>query len=132
MTYKLILIEDDPIFTFLLEKAIKKANLNGRTTAFTNGSTAIEFLKKDYNEEENFVLFLDLNMPLMNGWQFMELFKTFADPANCSVFILTSSKNQMDIDILMENPLVADFISKPISELTMEKIKEMIDAKFGG
>lgn len=131
MPYNLLLIEDDPIFTFLLKKAIEKAPIHGKMLSFLNGTTALAFLKNEYKKEDDYVLFLDLNMPVMNGWQFMERFNTMAEPANCMVFILTSSKHQPDIDMFMENPLVADCISKPISERTMEKIKEMINAKFG-
>ncbi len=130
MSYKIVLIEDDPIFTFLLLKVIKAVELQGALFDFTHGLEALEFLKKDYHKEHKYIIFLDLNMPVMNGWQFMDHFNSFADTRNCMVFILTSSNNQRDIDILKENPLVADFITKPISEPIIKNLKEMILAKF--
>ncbi len=131
MKQHLILVEDDPIFTFLLEKAIKSSNIAGNVSAFQDGLAAIEHLEKVYVKNENYIIFLDLNMPVMNGWQFMEVLNSIADPINCMVFIVTSSNNPRDIDILMENPLVADFITKPVTDAIISNMKEQITAKFG-
>lgn len=131
MKYRIIVIEDDPIFTFLLEKGIKAADIQGDLTKFTNGLTAITHLKEQYLQEHKYIIFLDLNMPIMNGWQFMEEFEKLANSSNCMVFILTSSGNKLDIENLMANPLVADFIIKPINEIIFKRLKESIVSKFG-
>ncbi|TVZ15835.1 two-component system response regulator [Maribacter sp. MAR_2009_72] len=131
MSYKIIVIEDDPIFTFLLEKGLKATDITGDITLFTNGLTAINFLKEDYNNDNNYVVFLDLNMPVMNGWKFMEHFEVLANPSNCMVFVLTSSGNKLDIDNLMASPLVTDFVIKPINDIVFKKIKNAIQSKFG-
>lgn len=130
MNYQLLLIEDDPIFTFLLEKGIQAAALEGTISNFTNGLTAIEYLTEDYSNENTYIIFLDLNMPIMNGWQFMDEFEKFANTNNCMVFILTSSGYQQDIDKLKEKPLVADFVTKPITDYILKGIKETIKTKF--
>lgn len=130
MRNQLVLVEDDPIFTFLLEKTIRTSHIEGSITAFPNGLKAMDFLEKEYQKDTNYIIFLDLNMPVMNGWQFMEAFNSVAEPSNCMVFIVTSSKNQRDIDILMGNPLVADFITKPITNDIIAKVKEMIAKRF--
>ena len=72
MNYKLLLVEDDEIFTFLLKKALKKVDFPSITDVFINGLAALEYLKKTYSLKENYVIFLDLNMPVMNGWQFLK------------------------------------------------------------
>ena len=130
MNYQLLLIEDDPIFTFLLEKGIQAAALEGAISNFTNGLTAIEYLTEDYSNENIYIIFLDLNMPIMNGWQFMDEFEKLANTNNCMVFILTSSGYQQDIDKLKEKPLVADFVTKPITDYILKGIKETIKTKF--
>lgn len=130
MTKQILLIEDDPIFTFLLEKAIKGAELKGEIHKFSNGLLAQEFLKKEYKSTKDYIIFLDLQMPIMNGWQFLDGLKDFAEPENSLVFILTSSKDQNDIDILKKNPFVSDFISKPINESIVRSLKEIIVSKF--
>jgi CheY-like chemotaxis protein len=128
----LLLVEDDPIFTYLLEKAIQSVELPGEISAFSNGLKAIDYLKKEYHKDKQYVIFLDLNMPVMNGWQFMEKIETIAAVSNVIVFIVTSSNYQKDIDLLMENLFVADFITKPINESIMKGVKERIASKFEG
>ncbi|WP_051941914.1 response regulator [Maribacter forsetii] len=130
MSYQILLIEDDPIFTFLLEKGIKHADLKGDTVNFSNGKPAIEFLKNEYSDQKNYIIFLDLNMPVMNGWEFMDQLESFASTDNCMVFILTSSAYRNDIEKLKKKPLVVDFVTKPITEFLLKGIKESIDDKF--
>jgi response regulator RpfG family c-di-GMP phosphodiesterase len=71
-------------------------------------------------------------MPVMNGWQFMDELDTIAAVSNVIVFIVTSSKYQKDIDILIENPFVAEFITKPVNETILKGVKERIALKFEG
>jgi CheY-like chemotaxis protein len=130
MNYKLLLVEDDQIFTFLLKKAIKKIGLSPITGTFINGLEALEYLKAAYSSEENYVIFLDLNMPIMNGWEFLRRLSNIARPSNCIVFVLTSSNYQKDLHILEENAFVLDYVTKPISESTMKGLKETIALKL--
>ncbi len=131
MKYELILVEDDPIFTFLLEKAIKGVGLAGTILNFANGLQAIEYFKHNYTLEHNYVIFLDLNMPIMDGYEFMDVFNEMAKSKNTMVFILTSSRSQNDMDIFEHNPFVSRYITKPISEATIKSLKELIEEKFG-
>ncbi|TDT41917.1 response regulator receiver domain-containing protein [Maribacter spongiicola] len=130
MNYQILLIEDDPIFTFLLEKGIKHAQLKGETINFSNGKPAIEYLEKEYSDTSNYIIFLDLNMPVMNGWEFMDQLETFAKTDNCMVFILTSSAYRNDIERLKKKSLVIDFVTKPITEYILSGIKETIEDRF--
>lgn len=130
MNYQILLIEDDPIFTFLLEKGIEHAQLKGNLNNFSNGKLAIDYLVKEYSETSNYIIFLDLNMPVMNGWEFMDQLETFAKTDNCMVFVLTSSAYRNDIERLKKKPLVADFVTKPITEYILNGIKETIEDRF--
>jgi len=131
MKYELILVEDDPIFTFLLEKAITGVGLAGTISNFVNGLQAINYFKHNYTLQHNYIIFLDLNMPIMDGYEFMDVFKDIATTKNTMVFILTSSRSQRDIDIFESNPFVARYITKPISETNIKSLKELIEGKFG-
>ncbi|SIP96588.1 response regulator [Maribacter ulvicola] len=130
MNYQILLIEDDPIFTFLLEKGIKHAELKGETINFSNGKPALEYLTEQYSDNSSYIIFLDLNMPVMNGWEFMDKLAALASTENCMVFILTSSAYRHDIEKLKNIPLVADFVTKPITEYLLKGIKEKIEDKF--
>ncbi|MEP2056288.1 MAG: response regulator [Maribacter litoralis] len=130
MKNKLIIVEDDPIFTFLLEKGINHAEINGEQLIFSNGKPAMEYLNNDYSDSYNYIIFLDLNMPVMNGWEFMDNLETIANTNNCMVFVLTSSSYRHDIERLKKKDLVADFVTKPITEFHLKGIKNIIVEKF--
>ncbi|WP_430429102.1 response regulator [Maribacter litoralis] len=130
MKNKLIIVEDDPIFTFLLEKGINHAEIKGEQLIFSNGKPAMEYLNNDYSDSYNYIIFLDLNMPVMNGWEFMDNLETIANTNNCMVFVLTSSSYRHDIELLKKKDLVADFVTKPITEFHLKGIKNIIIEKF--
>ncbi len=95
--------------------------------ACLNGKFAIDQLveiqRKDPEKLPDYIL-LDINMPIMNGWEFLDEYKRLnIDPAGkCKIFIISSSVFSNDINKARSYPLVKDFISKP---LNVEKIKEL-------
>ncbi len=132
MSYEIVLVEDDPIFTFLLQKSLLAADLKGNLHSFSNGQEAMTFFKQEYTIKNNYVIFLDLRMPVMDGYEFMKTFGALADVSNTVVFILTSSGYQEDMDNLKENPFVAEYITKPIGQATIKNLKDIIADKFDG
>src|SRR3984957_9747738 len=125
-----LLVDDDEINNFISIKLIKKALLNTEIMACLNGKFAIDQLveiqRKDPDKMPDYIL-LDINMPIMNGWEFLDEYKRLnIDPVGkCKIFIISSSVFSNDINKARSYPLVKDFISKPLS---VEKIKEMFDA----
>jgi response regulator RpfG family c-di-GMP phosphodiesterase len=126
-----LLIDDDEINNFISIKLIKKALLNTEIMACLNGKFAIDQLadiqKKDPSKMPDYIL-LDINMPIMNGWEFLEEFKRRnIDPQGKSkIYIISSSVFSNDINKAKSYPLVKDFISKP---LNVEKIKELFEVR---
>ncbi|MBB6108128.1 MULTISPECIES: response regulator [Mucilaginibacter] len=124
-----LLIDDDEINNFISIKLIKKALLNTEIMACLNGKFAIEQLsdiqRKDPAKMPDYIL-LDINMPIMNGWEFLDEFKRLnIDPQGKSkIYIISSSVFSNDINKAKSYPLVKDFISKP---LNVEKIKELFE-----
>ena len=122
-----LLVDDDEINNFISIKLIKKALLNTEIMACLNGKFAIEQLleiqKKDPNKLPDYIL-LDINMPIMNGWEFLDEYKRLnIDPLGKSkIFIISSSVFSNDINKARSYPLVKDFISKP---LNVEKIIDL-------
>ncbi|AYL99196.1 MULTISPECIES: response regulator [Mucilaginibacter] len=124
-----LLVDDDEINNFISIKLIKKALLNTEIMACLNGKYAIEQLsdiqRKDPEKLPDYIL-LDINMPIMNGWEFLDEYKRLnLDPLGKSkIYIISSSVFSNDINKARSYPLVKDFISKP---LNVEKIKELFD-----
>ena len=113
---RILLVDDDPIFLTLAELAIKKERSNVEIFKAFNGEEAIEFLSK----EEVDAIFLDLNMPVMNGWEFLEVYSE-KNQRNNKIFILTSSIDPSDKKRAEENPLVSIMLEKPLNKEKIEK-----------
>lgn len=106
---KIVLIDDDPISTFVTEKLISKnIRIPHQIYKYDN---AVNALKELENINPNY-LFLDLNMPEMTGWDFLEEF----DPGKSKpeVYILSSSVDERDIDKARNYSLVKKYLSKPL------------------
>lgn len=122
-----LLVDDDEINNFISIKLIKKALLNTEIMACLNGKFAIDQLvelqRNDPSKLPDYIL-LDINMPIMNGWEFLDEYKRLnIDPSGKSkVFIISSSVFSNDINKARSYPLVKDFISKP---LNVDKIVEL-------
>jgi CheY-like chemotaxis protein len=122
-----LLVDDDEINNFISIKLIKKALLNTEIMACLNGKFAIDQLveiqRKDPAKLPDYIL-LDINMPIMNGWEFLDEYKRLnIDPSGkTKIFIISSSVFSNDINKARSYPLVKDFISKP---LNVDKIVEL-------
>src|ERR1700760_145982 len=125
----ILLVDDDEINNFISIKLIKKALLNTEIMACLNGRFAIDQLmniqKKDPSKLPDYIL-LDINMPIMNGWEFLDEYKRLnVDPLGKSkIFIISSSVFSNDINKARSYPIVQNFVSKP---LNVEKIKELFE-----
>lgn len=116
---KIIVIDDDPIINFICKKFIKHLAPELEVIGFTNPIEAFNYLKK-YNKKENFPILLDLNMPEMSGWEFID--KCNKSNLSYEFFILSSSIDPNDRDLANKNTLVKEFISKPLESSHIEKI----------
>ena len=125
----ILLVDDDEINNFISIKLIRKALFNADITACLNGKFAIDQLvemqRKGADKLPDYIL-LDINMPIMNGWEFLDEYKRLGlDPlGKTKIFIISSSVFSNDINKARSYPLVKDFISKP---LNVEKIKELFE-----
>jgi len=123
----ILLVDDDEINNFISIKLIKKALIYTEINACLDGSYAINELLEiqDRNPDDlpDYIL-LDINMPIMNGWEFLDEYKRLGiDPLGKSkIYIISSSVFSNDINKAKSYDLVKDFISKP---LNVDKIKEL-------
>lgn len=121
------IVDDDTIFVFLTKKTIEQSKLVELKSVFTNGLDALNFLKDNKCNIDLLpeIILLDLNMPIMNGWQFLHEF-TKLHPnmgKKIAIYICSSSSFQDDIKRAKEISEVSDYIIKPI---TTDKLTDMI------
>nr|WP_315200577.1 response regulator [uncultured Flavobacterium sp.] len=111
-------IDDDPITLMLFKKVVQKASFAKEIIYAHNGQEAITFIDNIKSEDTKpQLLFLDLNMPVMGGWEFLDLFNNsnYYLSNNTKVIILTSTIDPEDIKKSKSYPNVIEFLSKPIT-----------------
>ncbi|MES2812255.1 MAG: response regulator [Bacteroidota bacterium] len=115
---RFIVIDDDPINNFLCSKNIKKSVQDADIITFTEGENGLDYIKSYLSETDidNTILFLDINMPSMSGWEFMEEFQNISPEIKNHIFIyiLSSSVNQTDKQKAKTHPDIVDYIEKPL------------------
>lgn len=123
------LIDDDPAFVFITEKIIEKTNHFKEVKVFDNGLNALNYLKENLNNDIHLpnIIFLDLSMPVMDGWQFLDEYALLEikNKRKITVYICSSSISPYDITRAKSINEVTDFIIKPI---TKEKLTEIVSA----
>lgn len=127
---RILLVEDEEINNYIATRLIQKALPGAEVTCCLHGKQAIELLteiKDDVSKQPDFIL-LDINMPIMNGWQFLDEYgRRKIDPEGRSaIFILSSSVFSEDINRAQSYTEVKGFICKP---LNVTKIRELFNAK---
>ncbi|WP_245967133.1 response regulator [Ulvibacterium marinum] len=120
------IIDDDPIFIYGTRRIMKEVDFCDNILVFNNGQDAIEGLKEliDKGEDLPEVLFLDLNMPIMNGWEFLEDFVKIPNPDGKKViiYIISSSVDPRDLERIRNYKMVNNYILKPLSPQDLENV----------
>jgi CheY-like chemotaxis protein len=127
---KYILVDDDDVGNWIYSVVIKEAVGNADVKTFTEPGEALEFIQKQYGKiEELAILFLDINMPGISGWEFLEQYEKFSDDVKrrIDIYILSSSIDVRDRNKAENNKNVKGFISKP---LTIEVVDQLREAYF--
>ncbi|HKX85346.1 MAG TPA: response regulator [Flavobacterium sp.] len=123
MTY---IVDDDVIFVFVLKKLLEKNGNFGKMIDFKNGNDAIDIL---FSKESQLpcVILLDLNMPIIDGWQFLDQLEDSVLKDQLNVYIMSSSIDRSDIEKSKNYSIVKDFISKPVNADKLDKILSEIN-----
>jgi len=126
---QIVLVDDDPIGVFMTERLLKREGFVDTFTSFQFPVEALGFLRNQILADQlPQVILLDLNMPLIDGWAFLDALKPYEVQlqSQCSIFLLTSSLAPSDIARAEEHPLVAEYIRKPLDSHKIQKIQEYV------
>ena len=123
------LIDDDPIFLYGIKKMMRLANFCDRFVTYKNGHDAINALKSivKTNKKIPDVILVDINMPILDGWQFLDEFIHIKLPKKVYVYVVSSSKDALEIERAKTYKQVNNFFIKPISFANLSHILDEID-----
>lgn len=133
MLEQILCIDDDPITLMLCKKVISKSSFSKEIITAQNGEEALhhfntlKYTKSKANKPE--LIFLDLNMPVMGGWEFLEHFTSsaYTEFNTAKVIVLSSTIDPEDLAKAKKYPIIIDFLSKPITQPMLEYLKKKID-----
>ncbi|MET4108057.1 response regulator [Hymenobacter sp. UYP22] len=116
MLVKTYLIDDDTLSIYLTEQLLRAEGFSTSISTFHSAAQALGRLVQDTEDTPPRVVFLDLNMPVMNGWQFLDALQPYESQlqGRCHIYILTSSLALTDLEKSREYNLVSGLIHKPI------------------
>jgi CheY-like chemotaxis protein len=118
LSLKILLVEDDGISNFLATTKFKKLGFE-KIQSVENGILAIDYLN---NHTPNLII-LDINMPIMDGFEFLDYKEKNSLGANTPIVILTSSNRESDREKILGYRNIVDYIEKP---LNYEKIQRIL------
>lgn len=125
-----MIIDDYPINLRIAEMVIKRNGFFDKVTTYLEAEQALSYITINQKDAESLpdVILLDLQMPFMDGWQFLDKFEEIQESLckHIQLFILTSSLNERDIIRSKQYPAVAGFLSKPLTQDMLQYILEML------
>ncbi len=134
MIKKVLCIEDDSVTQFLNKIELEDAGFCEKMEEAWNGQVALDYYEALSKEEDGLskapeIILLDLNMPVMDGWEFLEIFlKKYPQfSERTMVFVVTSSINPADKIRSHKEDAVKGFLSKPLDGVQIAVLKEFID-----
>ncbi|GEQ87222.1 response regulator [Patiriisocius marinistellae] len=122
------IIDDDPIFIFGTKKIMKMADFCSSFLIYNDGEKAIigltEIIKSGSKLPD--LILLDLNMPIMDGWEFLDKFIEIPSKESTTIFIVTSSIDPADFERAKNYQNVSNYVVKPITKEALTEMAEMM------
>ncbi len=120
------IIDDDETYVYAIKRLISMRNLSEKVVVFNDGKQALDYFTDTSNEniEMPDVILLDVRMPVMGGWAFLEAFSKldFTGKNKFSIYMVSSSIDPRDLDKASQFPIVEKYLFKPINSEDLQLI----------
>ena len=124
------IIDDDPIFVLGTKRLFEINEFAKEIRVYKNGEEALNALKETLRNGMDLpcIIFLDINMPVMDGWEFLDAFGELEGSRNSVIYMLSSSVDPSDADRARSYSLVRDYLTKPLNQ---EKLDDLNKKLYG-
>jgi len=124
---RVLLIDDNDTDNFISKRIIEITGFASDIEVKSSGKSALNYLDENKDDITKLpdLIFLDINMPIVDGFVFLYEFERFGPlvKEKCKVVILSSSDNRRDIDKIIDNNYVIQFVTKPLTEKALDGLK---------
>ncbi|MCC6817501.1 MAG: response regulator [Bacteroidia bacterium] len=124
----IFLVDDDEVIVYLTNKLIASSDFCQNVENFLSAQDALDRLQelKANNEPYPDAILFDLNMPVLDGWQFIEAAQKVTDFRRLNFFVFTTSIDSADKNKALKYKMIKDFITKPLTQQRMDKIARSV------
>ncbi|WP_040473633.1 response regulator [Flavobacterium frigoris] len=126
MSYNIVVVDDDEIILFLHSKIIQAVGLCKEPKTFSSAIKALIFFESIADDAAPILLFLDINMPIMDGWGLLDIIHQESFSKIIKVIMVTSSVDQADKDKAKSYSKIIDFVEKPFSKANLLALKPLL------
>jgi CheY-like chemotaxis protein len=124
MNYELLMVDDDELFLVLNKRELVKSGFHLEPKSFLDAESALTFLKSLDQPEKKVLVFLDINMPQIDGWQFLKILRELNLNLTIKHILVTSSTDPKDRIIAKDYPEIIGFLEKPIDKHMLKELSE--------
>lgn len=126
----ILLVDDNETDNFIHKRVLELNSFAKNIIIKNSGKSALEFLQQNQHHPDAIpnVIFLDINMPIVDGFVFLFEYENFPDTIKnkTKIVILSSSDNKKDIDRIVDNDYVVHFLTKPLSDESLAELKKIV------
>lgn len=129
MKLQTVIVDDSDIVIFLHTEILSYSKLSSNPLSALNGQEALDLITKNDSNDVEYLVLLDINMPVMDGWQFLESLGTIQNLAKVHVVIVTSSIDTIDKKKAAKYSNVIGFFEKPLTQDNCLQMKQFESIK---
>lgn len=123
MSFETLIVDDDALIIFIHKKLVAKNGYPSEPKTFLNGQTALEYLLSQPPSNSQYLILLDINMPVMTGWELLDRIQDHPIASRVKVAMVTSSVDRGDKVKAETYPQVVSFLEKPVTNEMLQSLK---------
>jgi CheY-like chemotaxis protein len=125
MSLKVLVVDDDDIIVLLHNILVAEQGISPSPIGFNNGKAVFDYLEAQHDEDDFYLVLLDINMPVMSGWELLDRIQFASYAHRVYVIIATSSVDYEDQERARHYPQIIEYFEKPLEERFFNRIKRL-------